>query len=646
VCIFSARSNFGLQDDNNNTVLHNAARNGHLDLLILLLHITPPLVAKALLSTLDVDGHTCLDWAAYHGHTNAVEFLIFRGVDPCHLDQSGRNSLHWAAKQGKIETTAYLLSLGVNSNLKDKEGNTAVMFARSSPELRDVFLEPWKWCGFRAGGGMAGGWKKKMFLCGAAGTYVKDNWAAGGGGGGGGGEEEEHLEKGQGKIDIVTKVQKILSGLEDGDNGQDINPSLNRINPTRIHCMMFYAITVASVFIASMYLKWWITILIAVGEWGAIYWARGVVKDAEKRMQRKTSDKNIRMKGLVPEVLRAYENMIGIWLGCALSFCFALANMWVRIERQEGGATDRDRIGDVGLSSIDLMAISAEKYEFAFVFMTVCFVCMVIAWWLLAFVYTDPGVVYQKRYKDYSELVASVGETKRPIDSRKYCTTTLVRKPQRAKFDSPCGLLVAKHDHHCVWLNNAIGFKNHRNFMVFLIFQVAGQWTFSIFGWISMCDRLFALGMGGDLCDIVYGLFDDSCFGLFTLTMCASACSLGLGFLLAQQCNNIRRNITTNERMNAKRYPWIMDDENNFFIRFSRGSIKNIVEFIFSGVDYQTTYDIPPLPSGYVGRRKRLGGAHEGKDADAQHPLLADSLVEGGIKESSKCKDDNCERNH
>lgn len=28
-------------------------------------------------------------------------------------------------------------------------------------------------------------------------------------------------------------------------------------------------------------------------------------------------------------------------------------------------------------------------------------------------------------------------------------------------------------DHYCVWLNNSVGFGNHRTFMVFLLVQLA-----------------------------------------------------------------------------------------------------------------------------------------------------------------------------
>jgi len=31
------------------------------------------------------------------------------------------------------------------------------------------------------------------------------------------------------------------------------------------------------------------------------------------------------------------------------------------------------------------------------------------------------------------------------------------------------GFVVARFDHYCIWLNNSIGFGNHRTFMLFLL---------------------------------------------------------------------------------------------------------------------------------------------------------------------------------
>ena len=35
-------------------------------------------------------------------------------------------------------------------------------------------------------------------------------------------------------------------------------------------------------------------------------------------------------------------------------------------------------------------------------------------------------------------------------------------------------------DHHCVWLNNSVGFGNHRVFMLFLAVQLGATAVFAV----------------------------------------------------------------------------------------------------------------------------------------------------------------------
>jgi len=184
---------------------------------------------------------------------------------------------------------------------------------------------------------------------------------------------------------------------------------------------------------------------------------------------------------------------------------------------------------------------------------------------VLVFVFRDPGVCYSDRNLTYTDLLDEVAKTGSEPDPRKWCTTSLVRKPVRAKFDAPTGLLVARHDHYCIWLDTAVGFGNHRIFMVFVFFQVVAHVLFSVFGWWNLVEFLKQADLAGEVCGMVKVLFGNRGFGLFVMTLCANACTVGLGFLLAQQLWNMGSNITTNERINGKRYPWLQDDTGEKF---------------------------------------------------------------------------------
>lgn len=68
----------------------------------------------------------------------------------------------------------------------------------------------------------------------------------------------------------------------------------------------------------------------------------------------------------------------------------------------------------------------------------------------------------------------------------RYCKKCQARKPDRAHHCSTCRRCVLKMDHHCPWLATCIGLRNHKAFLLFLIyttvfcfyaFAVSGCWV-------------------------------------------------------------------------------------------------------------------------------------------------------------------------
>ena len=82
----------------------------------------------------------------------------------------------------------------------------------------------------------------------------------------------------------------------------------------------------------------------------------------------------------------------------------------------------------------------------------------------------------------------------------------------------------------------------------------------------------------------------------FATSLCALLIiiSVIIAALLAEQSMNIAMNITTNERLNRSRYPWMCDSLGQPFNHYDRGILKNILEFLcFPGFekDYYSEFN-------------------------------------------------------
>jgi len=60
----------------------------------------------------------------------------------------------------------------------------------------------------------------------------------------------------------------------------------------------------------------------------------------------------------------------------------------------------------------------------------------------------------------------------------KKCNTCKCVKPPRSHHCSTCGRCVLKMDHHCPWMNNCIGLRNQKAFLLFNFYTfLTSLWT-------------------------------------------------------------------------------------------------------------------------------------------------------------------------
>ena len=55
--------------------------------------------------------------------------------------------------------------------------------------------------------------------------------------------------------------------------------------------------------------------------------------------------------------------------------------------------------------------------------------------------------------------------------NKRFCHHCVKFKPERTHHCRQCGVCVVKMDHHCPWVSNCIGLKNHKFFMNMLIYS-------------------------------------------------------------------------------------------------------------------------------------------------------------------------------
>eukprot|EP00741_Cyanophora_paradoxa_P021627 tig00000241_g20875.t2 len=183
-------------------------------------------------------------------------------------------------------------------------------------------------------------------------------------------------------------------------------------------------------------------------------------------------------------------------------------------------------------------------------------------------------------------------------------------KPARTHHCSHCinssgtkGRCVLKMDHHCVWMDNCVGWKNHKAFILFLVYvTVAAVYSFALLAYrfstivmymgpseFSSAPASFLWLMGVDLMVVV-------------------PVGAGVGSLLSWHCYLIARNVTTIEYL-AEEVSRLEEDGGRKDWRFpyDEGRAKNLREVFGEGPWY--TWLLPTLapdvPLSYWSSRQR-----------------------------------------
>ncbi|XP_060964190.1 probable protein S-acyltransferase 15 isoform X2 [Cannabis sativa] len=152
-------------------------------------------------------------------------------------------------------------------------------------------------------------------------------------------------------------------------------------------------------------------------------------------------------------------------------------------------------------------------------------------------VLTDPGQVPPSYAPDVEQSGISDEETKRKICDR--CATY---KPPRAHHCRVCRRCVLRMDHHCLWVNNCVGYWNYKAFFMLIFYATIG-----------------------------------SIYSTVTCGVMMSALSLTLGTLFGWHIYLIIHNMTTIEYYEGIRAAWMAKKSgHNYRHQFDLNAYKNI----------------------------------------------------------------------
>ncbi|XP_062560305.1 palmitoyltransferase Hip14 isoform X2 [Armigeres subalbatus] len=508
------------------TLLHWAAINNRKD--IIKYFLDKGAIVDAVGGELNA---TPLHWATRQGHLGAVVLLLAAGADPSLRDAEGCSCIHLAAQFGHTALVAYFIARGVNPDLQDRGGMTALMWAAwkisaldpvrllltlgANPSLAD-----------HTHGNTALHWAILARNATAVSTLILKGKSS---------LEVPNLRGDTPLTMLQPHMGSIWIGSKVSEKIRDLTQQSQRRN-------LIVRFTLDKRF------RWWSMIATPF----LVFYLAGLIFCA---------DTLIIIKVFLLGCLYALSHTIGQTLFDETLMALLPLSVYMATKAWFYVTWLTYIAPTVSfLASVSFLTCSAGLW-----------LCFLKSW------RGDPGVIQptqEQRFRTIIELSERGGGGFEPSA---FCSACLVRRPVRSKHCSVCDRCVARFDHHCPWVGNCIGAKNHKYFMGFL-------WMLMI-----MC------------CWMLYGganFYVQACSvnmeeGLWNAIVAIGSCNPWVGWVMAnallhmswvtvlticQSYQVVCLGMTTNERMNRGRYRHFQAKGGKS--PFTRGPVKNLFDFM------------------------------------------------------------------
>ncbi|CAJ2505928.1 Uu.00g000580.m01.CDS01 [Anthostomella pinea] len=387
---------------------------------------------------------TPLQWAAQRSNYYTVNLLLQHGADPLISDAQGYNTLHISVFNGNALLVVLLLHQGIPVDVADAYGHTSLMWAayKGFPQCVDLFLR----------------WGASVHATDEQG-FTALHWA---------------LVKGSPQCILklieygADRFAKTATGKTPAITAKDLN-TVGAWHRALRECGYDDE--------AHAVIPWWP---------GSSFF----LKDKRGFMNK--------FLFLLPTVMVWMEFMITshlpVFLSVPLAFLVGFGFQWITNQVLEYAPPDMRHLhktpwlagifaGSLFLTGVQwlfviLPATFSSHPVLNFVFITV--IGLTAYFYAICMVF-DPGFV--PKLNGIAEQKAVIDELLSlwKFDETNFCVTCMIRTPLRSKHCRRCQRCVAKHDHHCPWVNNCVGVNNHRHFFLYLLNLIFGV---AFFDWL------------------------------------------------------------------------------------------------------------------------------------------------------------------